>query len=120
MPLLLCKQLSGMIDTIAEWTDLKKKGEDNDTDFHLYLSPVNPENSFFLNKRNGMTLITVKLFTINSLATTDKAFCTETETWIRNTISKSMFLSGASERERFRFFQQLRGRINALAEKFES
>ncbi|WP_243348320.1 helix-turn-helix domain-containing protein [Parabacteroides sp. FAFU027] len=120
IPLLLCKQLSGMIDTIAEWTDLKKKGEDNDTDFHLYLSPVNPENSFFLNKRNGMTLITVKLFTINSLATTDKAFCTETETWIRNTISKSMFLSGASERERFRFFQQLRGRINALTEKFES
>lgn len=120
MPLLLCRQLTAMIDTIAEWTDLKQKGPNNRTDFHLYLSPVNPENSFFLNKSNGITLITVKLFTINSLATTDEAFCTETETWIRNIISKSMFLSGTSARERFLFFQQLRGRINALVEKFES
>ncbi len=120
MPKLLCSQLLEMIDTVSQWTEMKKKGPKSNSDFNLYLSPVNPENSFMISKCNGMSIATIKLFTINSLATTDQSFCSETEKWINNTISKSTFLSGASARERFRFFQQLRNRINNLAEKFES
>ncbi len=119
IPKLLCTQLLEMIETVSLWTEIKKKGPKSISDFNLYLSPVNPENSFMISKCNGTATATIKLFTINSLVTSDSSFCNETEKWIHNTISKSTFLSGVSARERFRFFQQLKNRINNLAEKFE-
>jgi hypothetical protein len=119
MPGLICCQLQQMIDTLIKWTELKMKGGVDYGDFNLYLSPVYTENSFLVYKYNGITLTTIKLFTINSITTTDKTFCSETVKWIQNTISKSTYLSGASARERIRFFHQLKNKINNLADKFE-
>lgn len=88
--------------------------------FRMYLSSVDMENNFVITKRDGMSVTSIKLFTINGIFTSNNAFCEETEKWIRDIISKSLYLSGASARERFKFFQQVKNQINNLAEKFET
>lgn len=116
-PVFLCNQLLQMTDKIIKWTETGKK--ENIADFKLYLSETNPENSFMILKNEGITSTTIKLFTINSIITSNVSFCEETEKWVNNTISKSTLLSGASARERFKFFQTIKTQIGNLMERFE-
>lgn len=115
---MLCNQLLQMVDNLIKWTDTGKK--EDLADFKLYLSETHPENSFMLLKNDGVTSVTIKLLTINSIITTTPSFCEETEKWIRNTITKSTLLSGASARERFKFFQTMKTKIDNVMERFEN
>lgn len=115
--IILCNQLLLMTDNLMKWTDTGQK--EDTADFKLYLSETHPENSFMILKNEGVTSATIKLFTINSIITTNPSFCEETEKWIKNTITKSTLLSGASARERFRFFQTMKTKISNLMERFE-
>lgn len=69
-------------------------------------------------KNEGATSTTIKLFTINNINTSNPSFCEETERWIKNTIAKSILLSGASARERIKFFQTMKTKIGNLMERF--
>ena len=113
----LCNQLLLMIDNMMKWTETGKKN--NKADFKLYMSETNPENSFMLLKTENVTSATIKLFTINSIITTNTSFCEETKNWIKNIIAKSTLLSGASARERIRFFQTMKTKVINTMERFE-
>ena len=115
-PIILCNQLLQMADRVMKWTETGKK--EDSADFKLYLSATNPENSFMILKNENFTSTTIKLFTINSIITSNPSFCDETEKWVKNTISKSTLLSGASARERFKFFQTMKTKIENLMEHF--
>jgi len=60
-----------------------------------------------------------KLYTINGIFTSNEYFCSEVEKWMKDTITKSVYLSGDSARERFKFFQKIKNKINNLLERFE-
>lgn len=117
-PIILCNQLLQMTDRIMKWAETEKK--ENSGDFRLYLSATNPENSFMILKHEEFTSTTIKLFTVNSIITSNTSFCDETEKWVKNTISKSTLLSGASARERFKFFQTMKTKIANLIEHFDN
>lgn len=112
------KRLLQMTDRIMKWAETEKK--ENSGDFRLYLSATNPENSFMILKHEEFTSTTIKLFTVNSIITSNTSFCDETEKWVKNTISKSTLLSGASARERFKFFQTMKTKIANLIEHFDN
>jgi hypothetical protein len=111
-PVLLCNQLLGMLDNIEGWAEARKKGDiEGAANLDVYLSPVSPENSFMLAKRDGVSTTSIKLFTINSIVTSNDTFCAETEKWIKSIIGKSLMLSGASARERYKFFQSMKNKV---------
>lgn len=62
---------------------------------------------------------TVRLVWYAPFYPSDPSFCEETERWINNLMAKSVLLSGASARERFKFFQEKKNRINNLMEMAE-
>ena len=115
---LLCRQFIQMVDNIEKYT-LKEEKEYNGktSSFRMYLSPVDIMNDFMIAKRDGMNITSIKLYTINGIFTSNEYFCSEVEKWTKDTMSKSLFLSGASERERLKFFHEIRNRINNLLEK---
>lgn len=120
-PALLCRQLMEMLDNIGGWAESRKKGNsEGAASLDIYLSPVSPENSFMLAKRDGVSTTSIKLFTINSIATSNETFCAETEKWIKSIIGKSLLLSGASARERYKFLQSMKNKISDFAEKLEA
>ncbi len=45
--------------------------------------------------------------TMNSLSTTNTAFCEETEHWVRNLEKKSTLISGVAEKQRYQFFSTM-------------
>ena len=45
--------------------------------------------------------------TMNSLNTSNDAFCEETSHWIKNLIKKSTLISGVAEKQRFQFFDRM-------------
>ena len=119
-PGLLCHQLLQLIENLERWTEKgSKEYRGKDTSFKLCLSSVDLGNNYIITKRDDNAVTSVKLFTINAIFTSNAGFCEETEKWIRNIISKSQVLSGVSARERFRFFQSQKTKINNLMGKFE-
>jgi len=116
IPVLLCEQLSDMLNTIQNWTAKGSKGN-NETPFKFYVSETDLNNHFVLFKKNGTTKSNLKLFTINHFHISDQRFCKETENWLNATIQRSTLISGSSEKQRHIFFNGQREKINALMEK---
>jgi hypothetical protein len=115
----LCLQLLQLVDSIEKYTLTGKKEYEGKTSFlRMYLSPVDIMNDFLITKSDGINVSSIKLYTINAIFTSNEYFCLEVEKWMKATIAKSLFLSGASARERFKFFQEIKNKINNLMEKF--
>ncbi len=119
--LLLCKQLLEMINSINLWSTRGSKDElPGKVHYKLYLSGIELENNFVVMKQEQTTSCIIKLYTINSMVTTNKDFCNESMKWINNAIHKSTLISGASQKESFKFFNLLTQKVRYLIKKIES
>ena len=113
IPLLLCEQLSDMMDQMQTWTEKGTKGE-NESPFKFYVSEIDIGNTFILFKNAAFTSCMVKLFMINGLSVSSEHFCNETEHWLSNLIKRSTPISGTSEKERHKFFSTQQQKIKQL------
>ncbi|HAH25459.1 MAG TPA: hypothetical protein DCL77_17155 [Prolixibacteraceae bacterium] len=119
--LLLCTQLLEMINGINQWSTRGFKDELRGTvHYQLYLSGIELENNFVVMKREQIPTCIIKLYTINSMVTTDKDFCNESTKWINNAMHKSTLISGASQKESFKFFNLLTQKVRYLIKRIES
>jgi len=119
--LLLCSQLLEMVNQINKWSVQGFKDELSGTvPYKLYLSGIELENNFVVMKREQTVNCIIKFDTINSMTTTNPAFCNESLKWINNAILKSTLISGASQKESFRFFNLLTQKVRYLIERIES
>ena len=116
---LLLDQLNNLMNTIKQYADDGYKGGARQIPFNLYLCSVDLENNFMLVKRGESMSCNIKLYTINSIATENRALCLETMKWIDDLISKSILISETSSRARFRFFQSSKNKIDGLINKIE-
>jgi hypothetical protein len=116
-PLLLCEQFMELINTIDGWTEQGIKNSKTHTAFRLYLTDFFLESSLILLKHDLAMQCTLKLFTINSLNITDQAFCRETHQWLESLIRRSLLISGASEKDRYVFFNGQRQKIKFLMDR---
>ena len=112
---LLFRQLHDMTDKLEQWTETGKK--EGKGDFKLYVSATNLANNYILLKNEEDMAVGIRLYTVKSILTYNPDFCKETEKWIKNMMKKSTLLSGTSERERARFFQQIKSKIDGCQEK---
>jgi hypothetical protein len=118
---LVCHQLLQLMDNIEKYTlEEEKECTGRSAFFRMYLSPIDIMNDFMITKRDGINVTSVKLYTINGIFTSNEYFCSEVEKWMKDAMTKSLFLSGASARESFKFFQEIKNKINYLLEKFEN
>lgn len=119
--LLLCSQLLEMINGINKWSTYGFKDElSGMIPYRLYLSGIELENNFVVMKREQTTSCIIKLYTINSMITTNKDFCNESMKWINNAMHKSTLISGASQKESFKFFNLLTQKVRYLINRIES
>jgi hypothetical protein len=118
--LLLLNQLSGLLDTVYTYAENGCKGQTEKTPFDLYICSVDLENNFMLTRRGDCLACTIKLYTVNSIFTDNIELCKETEKWINDLILKSTLISGTSVKERFRFFQTSKNKIESLIDKIET
>ena len=115
----LLVQLSDLMDNVKKCANKGYKGVDSTTPFSLYLCSVDFENNFMLIKRGEQMSCTIRIFPANSIVTENKALCSETAQWIDDLISKSILISGTSAKERIRFFQATKNKINELSNRIE-
>jgi hypothetical protein len=115
----LLNQLMEVMNDISKYAGEGYKGNFEKTPFYLYLCNVDFENNFMLIKRDGELSCTIRLYTVNSIITDHKALCSETAKWIEDLISKSTLISKASARERLRFFQSSKNKIEGLVDKID-
>jgi hypothetical protein len=116
--ILLCNQALQLIDNLKKWADQGYKSNAS-ADYKFYVSDTDLENNFILLKKDNDLKCIIKLFTINSLTTSDGLFCQETLSWLEASKKRSVLLSGASERERFRYFNIIQQKVRCIMDKFE-
>ena len=115
----LCEQLLDLMDTLQNWVEKGIKGA-NGAPFKFKISETDIANTFILFKMAERCVCYVKLYSINVLSTSDERFCQETESWLRAIARRSTLISGASEVDRFKFFDGQRQKIQSLIDKIQS
>jgi hypothetical protein len=120
LPLLLCEQVINILDKLQMWTEKGQKGKSSSTPFKFYVSEMELENTYILMKREGVINCLLKLFTINSLNIFDNDFCRETESWLRKLSERSVMLCGNSEKNRIKFFNDQRQKVQFLMKKIKT
>ncbi|MDX2173901.1 MAG: helix-turn-helix domain-containing protein [Bacteroidota bacterium] len=98
----------------------RKEKSDRTETFQLYSSDVVLGTNCIYAKSGEVNHAYISFNSINSLTTNNKEFCDETEHWIKNIIRKSTLISGAAEKQRFQFFNQIIKNIDASLAKISS
>jgi len=118
LPLLLCEQILNILDKLKKWSENSSKSNCT-TLYQLYVSEMEPENTYCLMKQSGMTNCIVRLFTINHLNVLDKKFCMEAENWLTKLSKRSILLCDSAEKERIKFFNSQRQKVQLLMDKIQ-
>ncbi|MDR1225750.1 MAG: hypothetical protein LBK47_02480 [Prevotellaceae bacterium] len=116
----LLNQLSKLLDTVNDHTQKGYKDNEKQIPFSMYICSVDMENNFMLTRHGNQCTCTIKLYTINNIVTSHAALCQEAENWINDLLQKSVQISGrVSIRERVRFFQTSKSKIEEQINKIE-
>jgi hypothetical protein len=112
-PLIICKQLMNLINTLQEWAKMGTKGLGS-APFKFYTNVIDTGNTFVSIKNEEQSRCIVRLFTINGLNIKDEQFCREVNIWIDSLIMRSTLISSISTRERHKFISAQKQKITTL------
>lgn len=84
--------------------------------FQLYSNEVNIADTTIFFKMGDTNIAFITHNNLNILATSNPAFCENTEKYIRNLLRKSSLISSSSEKERIKFFRRLDRKIEKVRE----
>ncbi|MDR2681126.1 MAG: hypothetical protein LBC47_09980, partial [Tannerella sp.] len=114
---LLCNQTLDLIEYIRKCIESSyQKWDKKEIPFNLYLSSVDLPNDLMLTRQNDTKTVSFMLFFISSIHSANTALCKETETWLKDQMSKSLYMNGAPEKERIKFFSKLKEKVLRLYE----
>lgn len=128
----VCADLSKEIDDIEQMAEIGTKGFlssgsesglESETDglaiqnFKLYISDIELNSNCQLINCGDQQSVMLGHLTLNSLLTSNEAYCKKTEQWFNNIIKKSTLISGTAEKQRFQFFQSTSKQIDDLMKK---
>jgi len=82
--------------------------------FELYLSPLTLANSIFLLDRDDKMTSFLKMYSINSIWTSNTLYCSEQKKWFEALINSSTKISGSSLKERMKFFEAIHSQIDSI------
>lgn len=120
---LIMKQLNKLINEIElqlNTSNFDNKDKVGTKKHEIYLSEIELENCYILSKVDDLSRVTVKLFSLNSMNTSNEAFCHETETWLLNVLSKSTLISGSAQKLRMKFIKSMRDKVDISIARISS
>ncbi|MBK8342189.1 MAG: hypothetical protein IPL12_02010 [Bacteroidetes bacterium] len=88
-------------------------------EFNLYQTDVLLGNNTVLTKADDKITTYVSHMTFSILATNSERYAQQTEAWLKSILSKSNLISGISEKNRGRYFKNLRKFIAVTREQIE-
>jgi hypothetical protein len=97
----------------------KKTLNGKSVDFTLLSTDVTLGTNCIRVQANDLVYSYVSFNTLNSLTTTNKEFCQETEFWMKNLEQKSILISGVAERQRYRFFADMYEKVDRYIQKIQ-
>lgn len=114
----VCDQLTEMLKDIQLDAELGTKERNpsgnSKISYTLYRSEVTIGNNCIQVCLNDTQHIYFSFNTLNTMSTSNYAFCQEADVWIKNLIAKSTQISQTSEKMRHQFFNALHKRVNKL------
>ena len=104
---------------------LKRYGEtgckinhESKNQFSLFLSEeIALENNLIYAETDEVNISFIKLYSINTINTTNALFCNGTKTWFNSVINKSTLISGVSQKQFVLFFKEITQKIDSLKKK---
>ncbi|MHC8949757.1 hypothetical protein [Sphingobacterium hungaricum] len=112
---LLVEQMKSLLLNLQNWTLNKYKNKD--IRFDLYLTPVSLGISQMLCIYDGKFTASLKLYTINSITTTNSNYIKENLQWMKAIMNKSTCLSRTSEKDRIQFFKSMQKQVDSVWSK---
>jgi hypothetical protein len=82
--------------------------------FNLYLSEAELDNNLIYAETDNLKVCFIKLYSINAISTSDTEFCDEIKLWFDSTVSKSVLISGCSQKQFVLFIKEMRDKIENL------
>ena len=116
-PGFLCDQLTGLLTLVQEEAAAGVKA--NGGLFNLYNNEILIADNTVFARMGEKRCVYVNQSTLNILLTFQEPFCEQTELYLKNLIKKSTLISKTAERERNRFFNNMRSRIEAYKSRFK-
>ena len=113
----LCDQLTALLNQVQEEAanGMKEKGGS----FNLYNNEIFIADNTVFARLGDKRCVYVNQNSLNILLTFQEPFCEQTEMYLKNLIRKSTLISKTAERERNRFFNKMRDRIDQYKKKFQ-
>lgn len=124
--LLICTQVSEMIERIKKQAELSCKLDRNgnptniENSYALYHSDVMIGNNCVLLSVGETKATYISYHTFNTLLTSHRDFCEETDQWLKNLIKKSNLISGVAEKLRYKYFRKIEELMKRLVDKIEN
>lgn len=103
-------------DLLFEAETLAANGQkSNGGQFNLYIAPLNLPNTIFLHHVSEEEQISfLKMYSINSIWTSNPLYCREQKQWFESMITSSTLVSKNNPKERRAFFGELHKRVERL------
>ena len=98
----------------------EEKWAENEGNFTMYESEVEIGNNNILVTAGSAKVLHIVHNTVNSLMTTNAAFCNETDAWFKNTMKKSVQISGTAEKQRHKFFKKCHEKVSAVVSRISA
>jgi transcriptional regulator with XRE-family HTH domain len=113
---LLCDQLSILLEDVEAEAEVGRKAEGGA--FNLYNNEILIADNTVYARMGDRRCVYVNQNALNLLLTFQEPFCEKTEIYLQNLIKKSTLISITGQRERVRFFKNMRDRVLGLRNKF--
>jgi hypothetical protein len=88
-----------------------------ENNFTLYKSDVELGNNCILVNTAGIKRVYLRHHTFNSMVSSNEAFCSETEHWLKGLMKKSTLISGVSEKQRYQYFKNSLDKIENMKKR---
>jgi plasmid maintenance system antidote protein VapI len=112
---LLCDQLIGLIHLIKE--EARQGKTSAGEDFKLFENELLIANNTVLARMDNKRIVYINYNTLSLLTNHEQVFCDKTELYLNNLTKNSTLISTSAEKERNKFFNKMKQRIEAFKNK---
>jgi Helix-turn-helix len=112
---LLCDQLIELIGLVREEAADGRKKEG--AAYQLYENDILTADNTVFARMDAQRVVYINYNTLNLLTTLQESFCEKTEQYLKNLVKNSTLISSTAEKERSKFFNKMKERIEAFKAK---
>jgi hypothetical protein len=111
----ICNYLLDLMEKLKQYGEKGSKTHAfKESSFKLYFSEAELDANLIYGETDNYNICFVKLYSINAINTSDKAFCDGIRQWFDGTVNKSTLISGSSQKQFFLFFKETVSKIENL------